>query len=1051
MNEELYNLLQDTCAPITDKSKYSHYTCYDPRGRWSLNRQNTGQFWQEYCRIVYENSDIDNLNICETCDDIAPVIVDVKFKFYQKKSDWSEIYSDEFLYHLISICQDGIRKYFELSNSNDGLEVLCLVLESSDIWKELDTEGNTLIYSKLRIQFPFAMADVKYIEQYFRPYIIQKIRTNNIFRYIENMPIGDIDQLFPNVYDKPILMYGSEEVQGRPILKFVKVYGFIKNSSSREENSDTENSNNSSDTENNSEEYDNFEFDNNIELDDILDPEIGSAVKSNSMQLDFTEQEKIFWLPYFLSVNFYGEFMRLRKEFSDKNKLKLDIASPMDIRKVIGNKNDNHTHKPGLLEGENYLKICEDLLKIVDYSRCLYENSFFDIGRAFYHADQGSENALNSWIKYIIKVVVYNKDKLPDFIKITSKYSSADTNEEKITEFCKNFWVRLQYGNVTWKTLAYYAMKDDEAKYIEWHKKWSEKALDSCLSSKHADVAMAFFRCYFMYYIFDKKKWYRFNGNRWQECEDGIEIIEVICGDFCRRFQKLIRYYSDHAMEEDADVKEDGKKIGALTKLVDSLKTQSFLSSVLTNLRGKFQYSKFTSIVDNNVNLLSINNGVLEVVGNGVIFRQAKPEDYLRMGSDINFHDNYDFDHYLVRESMDWFHQLFDEPDTLDYFLKFGASIIQGRNRDKIFMIWSGVGNNGKSVLEKVFEIIFGEYCIKFPIGVLTDKSRRGSGPSPELARAKNKRVVFIDEPEDNMEMSKGTVKNITGGDKFFARALFENGEDIVATFKTILLCNRVPIFNNPDQAIKNRTRKLFFNATYSAEAPETLEEQQAARIYPMDTNFENRLPELAPAILWIFVQYFKNYVESGLKEPASVIQETQKYWEENDFYAQFFSEKVAPVYSDYQNGIVDTNAKLSLSQLYQEFVSWFVSCFPGTKTPNRKDLKMVMEERFCKIDKDGWRGLRIITDEEQLDYSESCKNYKSTKYSNKPDIVEIRPISPIVSPKRHIENISRNSGEIKIKSPQNIKSPSSKVISPKKINYIKSPSSKVFQNPLLL
>src|SRR5690606_1722159 len=143
--------------------------------------------------------------------------------------------------------------------------------------------------------------------------------------------------------------------------------------------------------------------------------------------------------------------------------------------------------------------------------------------------------------------------------------------------------------------------------------------------------------------------------------------------------------------------------------------------------------------------------------------------------------------------------------DMLHHFLKFCASCLRGGNNDKIFPIWTGDGDNSKSMMVKLFESTFGEYCLKFPVQMLSEKAANSGGPTPQLARAKGSRIAFLDEPEDDVTLNKGIIKRFTGGDSFFARLLQDNGGDIKSTFKMILTCNKVPVITNPDPAIKKR------------------------------------------------------------------------------------------------------------------------------------------------------------------------------------------------------------------------------------------------------
>jgi phage/plasmid-associated DNA primase len=256
-----------------------------------------------------------------------------------------------------------------------------------------------------------------------------------------------------------------------------------------------------------------------------------------------------------------------------------------------------------------------------------------------------------------------------------------------------------------------------------------------------------------------------------------------------------------------------------------------------------------------------------------------------------------------------------------------------------------------------------GVYCIKFPVSMLTEKFMNSSGPNPQLARAKGARVAFLDEPEDDVSLQKGTIKRYTGGDSFFARLLQDNGGDVEATFKMILVCNKVPVIPNADKAIKNRTRLFPFLSTWSDKAPLDPAEQMRKRMFKKDPNFEKRIPKLAPAFLWLMTEYFHTYATEGLPDPTIVTEYTDNYWRDNDVYAQFAAEKIQEVFVDENFTQHDTNAKLSLTELYAEFKEWFKINFPSIKVPQRTFVKAEYQHRWGKMMNNSWLGIKMVDD----------------------------------------------------------------------------------------
>jgi phage/plasmid-associated DNA primase len=507
--------------------------------------------------------------------------------------------------------------------------------------------------------------------------------------------------------------------------------------------------------------------------------------------------------------------------------------------------------------------------------------------------------------------------------------------------------------------------------------------MEDALSGAHTDVTIALYRVYWLDFVYcsvREGKWYQFKNNRWHEINQGIPLRKLISSDFMRRFEaarvvlsRQIRDTSDESFKANAET--TMKKI---TSLVGKLKTVPFKSSIMVEAREQFNQDKFSSLLDNNPDILGLTNGVIEILGPQALFRRSKPEDYVSMTSNVPYSSTFRWEHPLVLECMNWFNQVFPDNGLLHHFLKFAASCLKGRNSDKIFPIWTGSGDNSKSMIVKLFEAAFGSYCIKFPVALLTEKGGNSSGPTPQLARAKSTRIAFLDEPEDDIELAKGTIKRYTGGDSFFARLLQDNGGDVQATFKMILMCNKVPIIPNADKAIKNRTRLFPFMSTWTDTAPKEGECIDGKWHWKKDELFEKRIPILASAFLWILTQYFPYYSAEKLSDPQIVTDTTETYWKENDVYAQFAADLIQEVYTP--DNKRDSTARVTLSEIYAEFKSWFRDSFPGTKVPERQFVKTELSSRWGNMVSNAWHGIRIAQDAAGMDMTSMLGGKKTTE-----------------------------------------------------------------------
>jgi phage/plasmid-associated DNA primase len=366
------------------------------------------------------------------------------------------------------------------------------------------------------------------------------------------------------------------------------------------------------------------------------------------------------------------------------------------------------------------------------------------------------------------------------------------------------------------------------------------------------------------------------------------------------------------------------------------------------------------------------------------------------------YEESFNWNHPLVKELMTWIGQVFIEKELQHYFLKFAASCLKARNSDKIFAIWTGSGDNSKSMIVKLFNAL-GPYAIKFPVCMLTENERSSGSATPQFARAKATRIAFLDEPEDHISINKGTIKRFTGGDSFFARFLHSNGGEIEATFKMVLMCNKIPVIANPDTAVKNRTRILPFLSKWVSDPPATIEEQYRQRLFKVDRSFEHRIMGLAPAFLWVMTQYYPYYIEEGLTVPQMVIDSTNSYWKDNDIYAQFAASVVEPVMTP--EGEADINCSITLTALHNEFKEWFKSACPGRTIPDRTTICAEFSSRWGRMQNGRWYGFRIIREQDDLNSLLSGRRLikPSSTAPRSPAPVEpvsfIRPPTPVASP----------------------------------------------------
>jgi len=956
MDPELRDLLRTNSSDQNGES-HTHVTLYGPQARWSVKPQFHSSFWTGYCDLVHAKNNGQNpdpfaeLCLAEKAQDMMPQIAKLTLKFHSDVEDdtW-EPYDDYFLQCICHTYQEVLAEYFQLITDNQ-LELLVLVLDSVTHWYEKDeSNGQRYMLMEIRLQFPYARIDAGIQTRFVRPRVIQLLRNANILAKLERHPIGDWEQIISvNAANEPLVMFGSTEASGRPKLKLSHIWSRITKDMLEDNNYIPE-----------------------IELEDSFEPTNHQHVQQQTMDAGVFQQEPDlnYWLPLFLSVWYWPPVLLPKKGDIDRFK----VQEPQQ-QHVFGTK-----YKDSLDQGE--MELCERMIQMLKPDRFLREAFWLDIGKALYSSDDGGENGILSWIRHTLRAV--GDINTPRFMMV------ADTLEES----CRNLYYTFENSNITVKTLAWYAREDNPEQYSNWHRDWCMPSMEQALSGYHTDVANALFRVYWLDFAFcpiGRGRWFQFKKHRWSEVNQGIDLRKAISSDFMRRFESIRMVLSRQIHDSsDESFKSNGEiTLKKITSLITKLKTTAFKSSIMIEVSESFKHDTFTNLLDVNTNLLGVTNGILEAHGNQVIFRCAKPEDYISMCANIPFHDMYSWNHPLTKECLEWLKKVFPDKKLLHHFLKFAASCLRGRNSDKIFPIWTGNGDNSKSMIVKLFEAVFGAYCIKFPISMISEKAMNSSGPTPQLARAKSTRVAFLDEGDDDVSLSKATIKRFTGGDSFFARLLQENGGDVQATFKLVLTCNKVPVITNPDKPIKGRTKLFPFMSKFVSNPPTDPEEQYEQKLFKKDPFFEKRIPILAPAFLWIMTQYFPHYVEEGLVDPEIVTETTESYWRDNDVYAQFVADAVQEINDE--NGQRDTSVKVCLNEIYGEFKTWFKDAFPGTRVPERSIVRSELSSRWGRMYGNSWYGIRLMTNDGPVDMSASLgAKKKPSKPLNSPTLVVV-------------------------------------------------------------
>jgi phage/plasmid-associated DNA primase len=290
------------------------------------------------------------------------------------------------------------------------------------------------------------------------------------------------------------------------------------------------------------------------------------------------------------------------------------------------------------------------------------------------------------------------------------------------------------------------------------------------------------------------------------------------------------------------------------------------------------------------------------------------------------------------------------------------SDVFVGGNHSKIVQVWTGEGDNAKSITQILFEKMLGEYAVKLPTSLIIGKRTQSSAACPELVRAGNGvRFAVLQEPDQKDIINIGILKELSGNDTFFARGLFKEGGEITPMFKLVLICNEPPQLPYGDKAVWNRIRVIPYEATFCDDAPETLEQQILEKRYPKDRQFADKIPGMVEAFAYLLLERRKQTRKHF--EPAKVKMATEGYRKKNDIYRQFIEESI----------IDDAKKKISLLELYTSFKEWFKESLPNHQIPIKNDVLIYFTKSWGEPGRGvKWVGKRMRTLQDDINSGEA-------------------------------------------------------------------------------
>jgi P4 family phage/plasmid primase-like protien len=242
--------------------------------------------------------------------------------------------------------------------------------------------------------------------------------------------------------------------------------------------------------------------------------------------------------------------------------------------------------------------------------------------------------------------------------------------------------------------------------------------------------------------------------------------------------------------------------------------------------------------------------------------------------------------------------------------------------------------SNGKSKVLDLFEQSFGDYCCKLPITLLTQKRASSNAATSELARTKGKRFACLQEPSEDEKLNVGLMKELTGGDKIMARAIYKEPIEFKPQFKMVLTCNTLPTVPSNDNGTWRRLRVIEFTSKFVDHPNPDVENE-----FEMDMDLTQKFAIWKEYFISLLINYYKKYTEGGVTEPEEVLVCTKEYQRNNDVFLDFVEQEFEK----------NDMTFVTLSQVVNCFKSWVKENNINHVSLKLKELTNNLEKCFGK------------------------------------------------------------------------------------------------------
>jgi P4 family phage/plasmid primase-like protien len=475
-------------------------------------------------------------------------------------------------------------------------------------------------------------------------------------------------------------------------------------------------------------------------------------------------------------------------------------------------------------------------------------------------------------------------DNYHDWFKIVSSLISADylSEADEISKRSDRYhkknnakiYKSISSNAVSLGTFYFYCKISNEKKYKKIRAQYDTFANYDDINQ--SDLAKLYHSLNPCKYALSDSFWYEYNKNNILIQRSPVKTHpNSLLNDITDQLQNHFNKIRNQITPNNQDYATAMKSYKSIYKKLGS---SSFIKGIIDYLKQLYYVEDLENILNRNQKLICFDNMLFDMSIKK--FRPIKHDDYISITTGYKINLDRSEDHKETINKL--LYSIFENDEVVKYYMSITALSLFTSDLQQLY-IHTGSGGNGKGVLSTLLRSTLGNYFLTGENTFLTT-NYKANAPNPTLFNAKDKRLLFVSEPDNGSDacfFNMDLIKTITGGDPVTTRTLFGTNITYIPMFSTNIQANNKPDLKKLDKGILRRLVIIPYKLNF-VDNPKLANERQ--RDYTLPSKMSD--PELINEFIHMLIDVAKDLIDtdySKLPIPDAIKEETSDYIDNNN------------------------------------------------------------------------------------------------------------------------------------------------------------------------